>query len=52
MSEYATELEYLKWFYNNCDFGPAHEDVIDILNEEFEQKTGKKVPVDYYYDED
>ena len=48
MNEYATELEYLKWFYNNCDFGPAHEDVIDIMNEDFEKETGKSVPADYY----
>lgn len=41
------ELEYLRWFYEACDFGPAHGDVIDLMNEEFEEQTGKKVPDGY-----
>lgn len=43
----ATELEFLQWFYKNCDFGPAHEDVIDIMREQFEKREGKKVPEGY-----
>ena len=42
--ERATELEYLEWFRYNVDFGPAHEDVIEIMNEEFRRKTGKLLP--------
>lgn len=42
--EEATELEYLQWFKVNTDFGPADEDVHVIMNEEFEEQTGKKVP--------
>lgn len=40
----ATELEYLKWFRNNADFGPASSDVIDALNEDFMETTGKNLP--------
>lgn len=40
----ASELEWLEWFYLNCDFGPAHEDVVSILKDEFEKETGKKIP--------
>lgn len=45
--EEATELEFLQWFYCNCDFGPAHEDVIEILQHGFEKDTGKSVPEGY-----
>ena len=40
----ATELEYLTWFRQWCDFGPAHGDVIDSMNEQFVQQTGKQLP--------
>ncbi len=42
--ERATELEYLRWFRINCDFGPAHSDVVDIMNQEFMSDTGKNLP--------
>lgn len=45
--EEATELEFLQWFYSNADFGPADEDVRLILQQRFEQETGKKVPEGY-----
>ncbi len=48
----ATELEYLRWFFDKCDFGPAHGDVIYSLNEEFVEETGKLLPKDYSYDEE
>ena len=40
----ATELEYLEWFRVNADFGPAHEDVVEILDEAFMLETGKNLP--------
>ncbi len=40
----ATELEYLKWFRIEADFGPAEGDVIDIMNEQFMDETGKNLP--------
>ena len=50
--ERATELEYLKWFRWNADFGPATEDVIDILNEQFIKDTGKQLPVGWGEEDD
>jgi len=44
MRERATELEYLKWFRVNADFGPASSDIIDDMNERFMNKTGKNLP--------
>ena len=49
MKERATELEYLKWFRINADFGPADSDVKDSLNSEFIEKTGKNIPVGWNY---
>ena len=34
----------LKWFRQNADFGPAHEEVVEVMNEEFRRKTGKLLP--------
>ena len=50
--EKATELEYLQWFYENADFGPADDDVRDILNEAFVDETGKQLPKGYGRDEE
>lgn len=47
--DYATELEYLAWFYANADFGPAHEDVMCGLQDDFKNATGRRVPKDYDY---
>jgi len=43
----ATEMEWLQWFYANCDFGPAHSDVVEIMKENFTTETGKALPVGY-----
>jgi hypothetical protein len=51
VKEEATELEYLQWFFYNCDFGPADGDVRLALQEEFEYRTGKLVPEFYNYEE-
>lgn len=40
----ATELEYLKWFRCNADFGPAHEDVINWLNKKFVEDMELNLP--------
>lgn len=44
MRERATELEYLRWFRINADFGPASGDVEDIMNERFMDETDKNLP--------
>lgn len=48
----ATELEYLKWFRHNADFGPAEGDVIDSMNERFMEKTGKNLPEGWNFEQD
>ncbi len=45
--EKATELEFLQWFYSNADFGPASEDVVEIMIENFKEETGKELPDGY-----
>jgi hypothetical protein len=50
--ERATELEYLTWFRITADFGPAHSDVVTILNEQFMRKTGKNLPEGWNIGED
>lgn len=49
--EQATYAEWLEWFYENADFGPAHEDVIFGMVEAFEAETGKKIPSEIVEDE-
>ena len=51
MMKRATELEWLKWFYQNCDFGPAHGSVMEQWKHEFMQETGKALPKGYAVDE-
>lgn len=47
--ERAGELEYLKWFYDVADFGPADGDVRYYMNERFMDSTGKNLPEGYNY---
>lgn len=41
------ELEWLRYFYNNADFGPAHEDVVEIIMQGYERGGKRRVPEDY-----
>jgi hypothetical protein len=50
MSERATELEWLRYFYELADFGPAHEDVVSIIEARFKEETGKDLPEGYEYE--
>jgi hypothetical protein len=40
------ELKYLRYFFQKADFGPAHGDVVQYINQAFE-KEGNKVPEGY-----
>jgi len=51
MNERATELEYLRWFYSNADFGPAEGDVRIYMNQAFVEATGKALPNGYEEEE-
>ena len=44
MIPYATPEEFYAWFFANADFGPAHEDVVNILFQQFEEETNTAVP--------
>ncbi|MFQ1062188.1 hypothetical protein [Bordetella trematum] len=50
--EQATELEYLRWFYANADFGPAERAVRYYMNQDFTRQTGKGLPDGYKQDEE
>ncbi len=41
------ELAWLRFFMHEADFGPAHEDVVDIIKDDFVRTTGLTVPNDY-----
>lgn len=43
-TEEATELEWLTWFCQEADFGPADSDVRHALKERFKKETGKELP--------
>lgn len=45
--EKATELAFLRYFYQNADFGPADCDVRGGLKEIFVKRTGKDLPEGY-----
>lgn len=45
LKQRATELEYLKWFRINAGFVPADSDIVDAMNEQFMDETGKNLPV-------
>lgn len=47
MNKKATEIEYLRWFYKKCDFGPAHGDVMDGMREYFLREEKKEPPEGY-----
>lgn len=46
-SEVKEELEYLRFFYSEADFGPADEDVRSIINDRYTKRTGKELPKGY-----
>ena len=43
----ATELEFLKYFYQAADFGPADQDVRNIIKEAFMEDSGDNLPEGY-----
>lgn len=50
--EKATELEFLRWFYDEADFGPADSEVRDIMKQNFRRQTGKQLPDGYEEEEE
>lgn len=39
-SDADNELKYLRWFYENADFGPADDDVRQIMNAQYVHEGG------------
>lgn len=50
--ERAGELEYFRWWRLHADFGPAHGDVCDFLDQQFMDETGKNLPEGWNYASD
>lgn len=50
--EPSAELHYLRWFKMNTDFGPADGDVQMLMDEQYEQETGRRVPDGWRRDEE
>lgn len=43
----ATELEWLKWFYQHADFGPASGDVLEHMKQSFMDQKKANLPEGY-----
>lgn len=39
-TEEQEELQYLRFFYQEADFGPAHGDVVSIINDKYLDEHG------------
>jgi hypothetical protein len=48
--EEQEELQYLRFFYEEADFGPAHEDVVGIINSKYLDEHGS-LPAGYFEEE-
>ena len=46
-----TELKFLRWFYQNADFGPAHEDVLMIMMQDYHAEDSENTIPPEYIDE-
>jgi hypothetical protein len=52
MSNPLTELEYLRAFYQEADFGPADSDVRDMINNQIRKDHGgRELPKGYREEE-
>lgn len=50
--ERATELEWLRWYACEADFGPAHGDVYEGYQMKFMLATGKNLPLGWEMSQD
>lgn len=46
MEDPQIEIDYLRWFHQNADFGPAESDVRCFMQEEYISQGGK-IPAGY-----
>jgi hypothetical protein len=47
----ATEQQWLEWFYQEADFGPADSDVRYYMKKDFMKATGLDMPEGYEEEE-
>ena len=47
----ATKQQWLEWFYQEADFGPADSDVRYYLKKQFMKETGLEMPKGYEVEE-
>lgn len=52
VAEMEAELDYLRYFKQHADFGPADGDVHQAIDLMYEESTGKRVPKDWRYDDE
>jgi hypothetical protein len=52
MENEATELQFLKYFYLNADFGPADGDCRYYIKKGFMKDSGLKLPKGYTMEEE
>lgn len=50
-TEEYEELQYLRFFYQNADFGPAHGDVVQGINDQYADEYGS-LPAGYQAEEE
>jgi hypothetical protein len=48
----ASELEWLRWFYQFADFGPRDEEIRKQLKETFKVRRGLDIPEGYTLDDE
>lgn len=48
----ADELEYLRYFFQQADFGPADGEVREIIDDAFRNEFNKDPPKGYGYSDD
>ncbi len=48
----ADELFYLRWFYEHTSFGPAHDDVVDLMKDQYKRETGRNIFKRYQGEDD
>lgn len=50
IDEFGVELDYLRWFHDNVDFGPAQTEVMQNCQKHYQIRTGKDVPANWIYE--
>ena len=48
IAKLKADLHYLRWFYCNADFGPAHTDVVRAMQTEYAKQ--RPVPANWLYE--